>query len=72
MPNEEKQERLKNFISVGKINAVGRIVSAETREKLSKLQIGRIKSKEERDKLSKSLKGLKPWNKGIERTDIEK
>lgn len=72
MSYEEKQEKLKNFISVGRVNAIGRIVSDETRAKLSKLQTGRVKTKEEREKLSKSLKGNIPWNKGVKRTDIEK
>lgn len=72
MSYEEKQERLKNFIKAGKVNAIGREVSVETRKKLADLQRGRVKSKEEREKLSRSLKGNVPWNKGRKWTDEEK
>lgn len=72
MTYEEKQERLKSFIEAGRVNGIGRKVSAETRSKLAKLQKGRVKSKEEREKLSKSLKGKIPWNKGRKWTEEEK
>lgn len=72
MTYEEKQQRLKNFISVGKVNAIGRKVSDETRKKLAILQNGRVKSVEERQKLSRSLKGHIPWNKGRHWTEEEK
>lgn len=64
MTQEERKFELRNFIKAGKTNAIGRVVSKETREKLSKLQMGRIKTKEEIKKISDSLKGNIPWNKG--------
>lgn len=72
MTPEERKFELRNFIKAGQTNAVGRVVSKETREKLSKLQMGRIKTKEEIKKLSDSLKGHVPWNKGRNWTEEEK
>lgn len=72
MTLEERREELKNFISVGRVIAIGRKVSDETRKKLADCQRGRIKSKEEIEKLSNSLKGHTTWNKGRNWTEEEK
>lgn len=53
-------------------NAKIKQASIETRKKISDANRGRIVSQETREILSKKLKGTKPWNIGIPRSDETK
>lgn len=68
-----------NIADGGYATKTGRVVSAETRVKISKANTGkqawnkgRHWSKEVRRKISQSHKGIVPWNKGVPRTEEEK
>lgn len=53
-------------------NAIQKQRSAESRKKISKSNKGRIVSNETRKIISEKLKGTKPWNTGIPRSDETK